>query len=175
LSTEFEGRGRAIWTLGYVSERLESLANLRGGWKVAKISRAVRDRVEEAWHRDHRGVLRGLDPSEWIATIELVRYSTARSPGLDDDNLRSAFKPARDEIARQLGLTSDKQTPSLTWLYSEVRGREWGWGWKVKIVACVELTEKPIEPRATKRKRGLAVLATPNTHPPINWSNPWMK
>jgi hypothetical protein len=176
LLSRADSPGRAIRIERSIPAKLESLANVRGTWRAAKISKAARDRVETAWPAGGRGILLGADPANYIVSVTLVRYTTNRSPGLDDDNLRGAFKPVRDEITRQLGLKSDKASPSLSWLYDERKSEAgWSFGFVVGVVAIIELLPREIPPRATKRKRaGPAAFATPNTFPPVR-RHPWTK
>jgi fatty acid-binding protein DegV len=51
-------------------------------------------------------------------TVTMTRV--APSEGLDDDNLRSALKAVRDQIAAWLGV--DDRDPLVRWAYDQKRG-----------------------------------------------------
>jgi hypothetical protein len=51
--------------------------------------------------------------------VTLVRI-TPSSRGLDDDNLASAFKAIRDEVAKWLGV--DDRDPRVSWKYAQEKG-----------------------------------------------------
>jgi hypothetical protein len=67
----------------------------------------------------------------WVfpVSVHLVRVSkTGRM--LDDDNLRSAFKAIRDQVAAELGI-DDGDKARVRFTYDEVRGP---WGIRIEVV-----------------------------------------
>lgn len=55
-------------------------------------------------------------------TVRITRV--APSNGLDDDNLASALKAVRDEVATWLGV-DDKRRDLVRYVYAQRRGKEW--------------------------------------------------
>lgn len=53
-----------------------------------------------------------------LLTVRMTRH--ANSAGLDDDNLRSALKHVRDQVAAWLGI--DDRDPRVAWAYGQARG-----------------------------------------------------
>lgn len=51
----------------------------------------------------------------------LVQWTRIAPRSLDDDNLRSAFKPLRDELAKHAGM--DDRSPRYEWQYQQERGK----------------------------------------------------
>ena len=79
----------------YLPLRLVSEANAHTHWRArAKRAKEQRVRVALGWHAANLPALK--KPS----TVRLTRLSPRR---LDDDNLASAFKAVRDEVAFQCG------------------------------------------------------------------------
>jgi len=147
------------------NEILPSVANMRGKWPIANAKKRSRDLVELVWPRHLRGVLLGLE--FFAVSVAFTRFHT-RGPGLDsEDNLTAAFKAARDELTRQVGLKNDND-PRIVWTYAQCRATPAGWGFDVSISASDLLLPKAIPPRAPpkQRKNRGAARATPNTHPP---------
>jgi len=90
-----------------------SEANARGHWSgKAKRARIARSLVALVLPLHRRIIL----PPPWLVT--LIRISP--SSGLDDDNLRSALKAVRDQVADELGLPNDSD-PRM-WAYDQRRG-----------------------------------------------------
>ncbi len=82
---------------------------------------------------------RSLTPPPVVVT--LVRVAPR---ALDDDNLRSAFKALRDELAIRLGLPTNKagiaddRDPRVRWTYDQTRGKPGEYAVRVEI--------RPMEP-----------------------------
>lgn len=64
------------------------------------------------------------------ATITFVRI--APRPLDEGDNLPSAFKAMRDELAKRLGVNDDRTAP-VTWLYAQERGAPRYYGVRVEM------------------------------------------
>lgn len=102
--------------------KLPSVANLREHWAAkAKRARAQRNAVATAWlvHADRvawvlrfAGFLRGPG-----VEVTLTRVAPR---ALDSDNLASAFKAIRDEVALKLGVNDND--PRVTWSYGQSKG-----------------------------------------------------
>jgi hypothetical protein len=93
--------------------KLPSLANLRVGKGIIRIKRGQR----EATHYCMVGKV--IPPMPLVVTIVRVGPRT-----LDDDNLASACKHVRDQIAAEVGV--DDGSPQYTWVYKQrksIRGR----------------------------------------------------
>lgn len=68
--------------------------------------------------RDHRMVAKAMVPAHPLpCVVRLVRIAPR---ALDDDNLRSALKAARDGVADKLGV--DDRDQRVTWEYGQERG-----------------------------------------------------
>lgn len=96
--------------------RLPSVANLREHWaKKAKRVAAQRGVV--------RLVLatRLLPHRQHLASAYVVTLTRVSERELDDDNLASAFKAVRDEVAHLLGL--DDRDRRLAWLYRQEKAK----------------------------------------------------
>lgn len=101
---------------------LPSVANLREHWAVkAKRTKAQRERM--AWALK---LLGGSFLREWrvMAGNEAIRLAvtwTRVAPReLDDDNLRSAFKACRDELAEHVGIND--RSRRYEWAYLQAKG-----------------------------------------------------
>lgn len=94
----------------HVPIRLPSLANTRVHWRrMARIKKNQRTAVWIA--------MREL----WIPPLPLVILIVRVGPRrLDNDNLQSACKYVRDEIARKVGV--DDGSPQYTWQYDQRTG-----------------------------------------------------
>ncbi len=100
--------------------KLPSVANQRIFWATkARQVKAQRNAVALAMKSDRRGL---LDAHAKLARGEDLRCVLTRcSPRkLDDDNLASAFKAIRDEVAKQLGV--DDGGTRVTWVYKQMPG-----------------------------------------------------
>lgn len=78
--------------------------------------------------RERKAAARKLefeDPPPIPCSVLLTRV--APSGGLDDDNLRSALKGVRDEIAAWLGI-DDRHSTKVRYHYAQIRGP-----WSVRI------------------------------------------
>lgn len=120
--------------------RTRSVANLREHW-AARARRVKRERslVAMLWPAPWRR-------RKWRFPLEVLLVRQAPSNGLDDDNLRSATKGVRDEIARQLGV--DDRDARVRWEYSQARGP-----YSV-LVYIEELGEAEKQPSLRARRRG---------------------
>lgn len=92
--------------------RTVSEANRRDHWAV-KSKRAKEQRWAVA------GVLHRQCEVELPAIVTLTRIAPRM---LDDDNLRSALKACRDQVADELGLPNDRDA-RVTWRYEQLKGR----------------------------------------------------
>ena len=111
---------------------LPSVANLREHW-TAKAKRTKAQRSAVLLAMPTRKLARERN---WLAINGKVVVSLTRiSPReLDDDNLASAFKGIRDQVAAQLGL--DDRDKRVAWVYAQERGKQ-----SVRIeVQCVPTT-----------------------------------
>lgn len=98
-----------------------SEANARGHWRSRhRRSKAQRAAVQAHWFvaSIHQLFVGAKLPSPWVVTLTRI----APSSGLDDDNLRSALKAVRDQVADELGLPNDRD-PRVTWEYAQERGK----------------------------------------------------
>lgn len=77
--------------------------------------RVKREREAVAWS------LKGIVPPALPLVVTMTRV--APSNGLDDDNLASALKPTRDQIAAWLGI--DDRSKLVRWVPAQRRG-DWG-------------------------------------------------
>lgn len=94
--------------------RLHSAANLREHWAV----RAKR----VAYHRRLVALKLGRHLRRFRSEGELHVTLTRVAPrALDDDNLASAFKAVRDQVAAELG-RNDGQKSGLSWAYRQEPG-----------------------------------------------------
>lgn len=108
----------------HVPIRLPSLANTRMCWqKLASIKSKQRKAVAK-YMRVTRTDRSRLPPMPLVVTI-----TRAGPKKLDDDNLQSACKYVRDEIARIVGV--DDGSSLYTWQYSQRVGE---YGVDVEIV-----------------------------------------
>jgi hypothetical protein len=62
--------------------------------------------------------------------VQLTRH--APSAGLDDDNLVSSLKSARDAVADALGVND--RDPRITWRYAQTRSKAGKWAVEVAII-----------------------------------------
>lgn len=91
--------------------RLPSAANLREHWATrARRARAQRRAIALAWPKN--GCIKPF-PLEVVLTRIAPRE-------LDDDNLASAFKTVRDEVAAQLGV--DDRDARVKWRCEQLPG-----------------------------------------------------
>lgn len=88
--------------------------NAREPWFVSHAKKkGERGALLDAWN------LAGRPVPPLPATITFVRI--APRPLDEGDNLPSAFKAMRDELAKRLGVNDDRKAP-VTWLYAQERG-----------------------------------------------------
>lgn len=96
--------------------KIESVANLREHWaKKAKRVKLHRQLAQVALARIALLTERGNAVS---CCVTLTRISPR---ALDSDNLQSAFKAVRDQVAAWL--TMDDNDPRITWRYQQEKGR----------------------------------------------------
>lgn len=91
--------------------KLASLANSRGHWTTLARDKAKQRRIV-AWS------LMGKTKPALPVVVTLCRIGVR---DLDDDNLASAFKAVRDEIAKWLGCDDGPRSP-VAWAYAQRRG-----------------------------------------------------
>ena len=103
---------------------LPSAANLREHWRV----RAKRIKTQRA---TVAMFLRGPAPALPVV-VTLTRIAPR---ALDDDNLQSAFKGVRDEVARWFGVPDN--VPGIRWEYGQRRGAPKVYGIEVSVVSSV--------------------------------------
>lgn len=87
---------------------------------MARHRRVKKEREALAW------LLNGKKAPALPVVVTMTRL--APSSGLDDDNLASAMKPVRDEIAKWLGV--DDRDPRVRWVPAQRRAP---WGVEVEI------------------------------------------
>lgn len=96
--------------------RLASAANLREHW-AAKARRVKRERATFSLAvRAKVSARLGAEVASLGGVVTLTRVAPRR---LDDDNLRGAFKAARDAVAAVLGV--DDGDPRVRWEYGQRR------------------------------------------------------
>jgi hypothetical protein len=95
--------------------RTVSGMNAREHWR-ARHRRVKAEREAVAW------ALKGQPAPALPAVVTMTRLGP--SNGLDDDNLASAMKPARDQIAAWLGV--DDRSPLVRWVCAQRREKQWG-------------------------------------------------
>lgn len=83
---------------------------------MARHRRVKKEREAVAW------LLKGKPVPQLPVVVTMTRL--APSNGLDDDNLASAMKPCRDQIATWLGV--DDRDPRVRWLPAQRREAQWG-------------------------------------------------
>jgi hypothetical protein len=128
-----------VYSLPFVPLLTISEANSRGHWSA----RAKRVKAQRWAMTLVLGVRPGFIPSSMV--VRLTRMS-ARS--LDTDNLASAFKAVRDQIAEWLGV--DDGDPNVVWVYAQqLRARR---GISVEIFS----TEAPFKQGSAARAFGPA-------------------
>lgn len=108
----------------HIPIKLPSLANTRMSWQAmarlkGKQRRAVLTAIRVATRRI------AIPPPPLV--IMITRVGPRK---LDDDNLQSACKYVRDEIARYIGL--DDGSPQYTWMYDQRVGE---YGVEVEITS----------------------------------------
>ncbi len=100
---------------------LPSVANLREHWATkAKRVKAQRNAIIAAW-RDHRHLEERRALFGWLhdgGTV-VVTLSRVAPRKLDDDNLVSAFKAMRDEVANRLCV--DDGSDAVKWRYLQTK------------------------------------------------------
>lgn len=109
---------RVTWAASFqFPYRTKSVQNVSAN-RWAKAQRVKEERIAlfYAW------VMAGKPkpPAGLKISVKFVRIAPRR---LDEgDNLPSAFKPMRDELAKLLGLRGDTQKDGVTWSYDQERG-----------------------------------------------------
>jgi hypothetical protein len=118
--------------------------------------RTTGSNARESWPQRHGRVKRERESVGWMlktaqrpsipCTVLLTRSAPSR--GLDDDNLRTALKGVRDEVADWLGV--DDRSPQVRYRYAQVTGT-----WAVYIAfgppasgAQLELLGETVLPQA---------------------------
>lgn len=90
---------------------LPSVANMREHW-AAKARRVKSQRHAVGW-------ILGNRPRPALPVVVTLTRVAPRS--LDGDNMQSACKGVRDEVAKWLGV--DDADPRVTWSYAQVKGK----------------------------------------------------
>lgn len=85
------------------------------GQRAARVAKE-REEFVGAWGRAGQP-----KPPAWPALVIFERHS-ARP--IDDDNLPTAFKALRDELAERWGYKSDSRRAPILWRYSQVKSPE---------------------------------------------------
>lgn len=116
------------WVSVLIPIRTVSGANAREHWRT-KAARVKREREAVAWFlRVHESSLRwARDPGELVVTLRRIAPRK-----LDTDNLASALKAVRDEVAAYLGVT-DAPGSSVTWRCEQERGAPRQYAVRVRI------------------------------------------
>lgn len=97
--------------------RLPSVANLRDHWATkAKRNKAQRVTISLYMKTDRAG-LRSLHASVAAGEQLVVTFVRVASRRLDDDNLASALKAVRDQVAKELGVNDGSD--AVLWRYSQ--------------------------------------------------------
>jgi hypothetical protein len=99
-----------------------SEANQRAKWAQIKRKKEQRAAVERAL-----GVQRYF-PAALVVTLTRIAPSAR---GLDGDNLQSAFKAIRDEVADWLGI--DDRDPRVSWAYAQEKGAPKSYAVRIEI------------------------------------------
>ena len=105
--------------------RLPSAANLREHWS-ARARRVKAQRQAVAIY------VLGKPRPALPVVVTLTRVAPR---ALDGDNLQSAFKAPRDEVARWLGV--DDADPRVTWSYAQRSGGVGRYGIEIELFATV--------------------------------------
>jgi hypothetical protein len=95
--------------------RTKSGMNARELWQ-ARSRRVKKEREITAW------ILKPAKKPPIPCTVKLWRIGP--TSGLDDDNLASALKGVRDEVAEWLGV-NDRDRTTVRYAYDQKRGPEW--------------------------------------------------
>lgn len=131
-----QSAGRALAGLAcsvVVPIRTISAANAREHWAV-KARRVRAERQATAWALAQIGRT-PAQRAEIVTRCPVVRITRLMGPRgreLDDDNLCSAMKGLRDEVARWLG--ADDADKRIAWVYAQQQRAE-QWGVRVEVFA----------------------------------------
>jgi hypothetical protein len=109
--------------------RTESELNRRDHWAAAAARKKAQQREVEI----------GLKRLFSVFRVELpcvVRLTRIGAEILDDDNLASAFKAIRDQIAKLIKV--DDGSDMVRWQYDQVADRRFGYGVKIEILRPFE-------------------------------------
>lgn len=104
--------------------RIESVSNLREHW-AKRANRAKQHRML-AWAE-----LRAVDPGRNLLGKVCVTLTRIAPRALDDDNLRSALKAARDGVADWLGVPDNH--PAVEWRYGQEKGRPKQYALRIQV------------------------------------------
>lgn len=102
---------------------LPSLDNLHVRWqtKAGHVKR-IRSQVALAWLVSNHKERTELGLVLWHQDSFVVTMTRVAPRELDDDNNISALKPVRDQIAKCLGLASDRDK-RVTWVCAQRKGK----------------------------------------------------
>lgn len=105
----------------HIPIRLQSLANMtHKHWRLlSSITKAHKEATHYCILRHLRDTGTALPPPPLLVTITRIGKRK-----LDDDNLQTAAKYVRDQIAAEVGL--DDGSDQYTWRYEQRIGKEYG-------------------------------------------------
>jgi hypothetical protein len=109
--------------------RTESELNRRDHWRAAGARKKAQQREVEIG-------LRALFRFFRIELPCVVRLTRIGAELLDDDNLASAFKAIRDQVAKLIKV--DDGSDMVRWRYDQVADRRYGYGIKIEILRPFE-------------------------------------
>lgn len=113
--------------------KLPSVANLRDHWATkAKRNKFQRQAIALRMRLDRGGLLKlhaAVARGEQLR-VTFIRVAPRR---LDDDNLASAFKSCRDEVAKQLGINDGSD--AVVWRYKQQKPELYGFKAGVMVIA----------------------------------------
>jgi hypothetical protein len=115
-----DGFGRGGWAMTVTVEfplTLPSVANLREHW-ATKAKRVKAQRRVAFFAMNGRINPLAIDQARGRIAVTLTRVAPRK---LDSDNLQSAFKAIRDEVAAYFGV--DDADPRIEWRYAQARGK----------------------------------------------------
>jgi hypothetical protein len=116
---ELEALAPVRWSSRFeFSYRTRSAANAREDWRAkSRRTKEERNALFFAWVAASKPRPPGRPVS--------VTFTRLAPRKLDDDNLASAFKAMRDELARALGLRGDGPNDGATWTYKQERAPDY--------------------------------------------------
>ena len=110
--------------------KIVSEANLRQHWRKAGARKRLHRQTARLTLQQYARPMH----EDVTITVTLTRVAPRK---LDDDNLSSGFKAARDGVADWLGI--DDGSPRIRWQYAQERGRAGEYAARVCVVWSVQL------------------------------------